>query len=263
MKLGFIGAGNMGYAMLKGCTSVFGNNLVYTDVNKNRLEEIKEELGLEYALTNQDVINRCDMIVLAIKPQFMAEVLFDLSIDSTKIIITIAPGLSIDHVSALISGNPRIVRAMPNTPALVGAGMSAIAFSMDAYTTEERKIVFSVFESFGKAIELPENLMDAVVPVSGSSPAYVYMFIEALADGAVLQGISRDKAYELAAQSVLGAAKMVLDTKIHPGVLKDQVCSPGGTTIEAVRVLEKSGFRSAVIEAMDACYQKTLKFKNK
>lgn len=263
MKLGFIGAGNMGYAMLKGCMSLFGKDMTYTDVNTKRLEEIKNELGIEYVSTNQDVINSCEIIVLAIKPQFMSEVLLNLEIDSTKTIITIAPGVSIDHVNAMISGSPKIVRAMPNTPALIGEGMSAISFSKDAYTMEERKTIFDIFESFGKAIELSENLMDAVVPVSGSSPAYVYMFIEALADGAVLQGISRDKAYELAAQSVMGAAKMVLETKMHPGVLKDNVCSPGGTTIEAVRVLEKRGFRSAVIEAMDACYQKALFFKKK
>lgn len=263
MKLGFIGTGNMGYAMLKGCINIFGDQLVYTDVNKKRLDEVKEELGVDYVLTNQEVVNMSDIIVLAIKPQFMTEVLLELTIDSSKIVITIAPGISIDYVSALISGSPRIVRAMPNTPALVGAGMSAISFSKDAFTTEERCTVFSIFESFGKAIELTENLMDAVVPVSGSSPAYVYMFIEALADGAVLHGISRDKAYEFAAQSVLGAAKMVLETKMHPGLLKDNVCSPGGTTIEAVRVLESRGFRAAVIEAMDACYKKALSFKKK
>lgn len=263
MKLGFIGAGNMGYAMLKGCINVFGKNMTFTDVNTKRLEEIKNELGIDYVVTNQEVVNSCDIIVLAIKPQYMAEVLLNLDIDTSKIIITIAPGISIDHVNAMINGNPKIVRAMPNTPALIGEGMSAVAFSKDAYTMEERKTIFNIFESFGKAMELPENLLDAVVPVSGSSPAYVYMFIEALADGAVLQGISRDKAYELAAQSVMGAAKMVLETKMHPGVLKDNVCSPGGTTIEAVRVLEKRGFRAAVIEAMDACYQKALSFKKK
>ena len=261
MKLGFIGAGNMGYAMLKGCKSVFEDGLVYTDVSLKRLEAVKAELGIDYVTTNQEVVDKSDIIVLAIKPQYMAEVLMDLDIDSSKIVITIAPGITIDHVNALISGEPRIVRAMPNTPALVGEGMSAISFSKDAYTQTERKIIFMLFESFGKALELPENLMDAVVPVSGSSPAYVFMFIEALADGAVLQGISRDKAYELAAQSVLGAAKMVLETKQHPGILKDNVCSPGGTTIEAVRVLEKNGFRSAIIEAMNACYQKALSFK--
>lgn len=263
MKLGFIGAGNMGYAMLKGCTSLFGKDMTYTDVNIKRLEEIKSELGIDYVTTNQEVINLCDIIVLAIKPQFLAEVLLDLSIDASKIVITIAPGVSIEHLNAMINGSPKIVRAMPNTPALIGEGMSAVSFSKDAYTVEERKVVFDIFESFGKAIELTEQLMDAVVPVSGSSPAYVYMFIEALADGAVLHGISRDKAYEFAAQSVLGAAKMVLETKTHPGILKDNVCSPGGTTIEAVRVLEKRGLRSAVIEAMDACYQKALSFKKK
>jgi pyrroline-5-carboxylate reductase len=187
----------------------------------------------------------------------------DMTIPSDKIIISIAPGMTIEFVNAFINGSPKIVRAMPNTPALIGEGMSSVSFGDYDFSDDEKKIIMSLFSSFGKARELPEKLMDAVVPLSGSSPAYVYMFIEAMADAAVVQGMPRQTAYEMAAQSVLGAAKMVLETKEHPGVLKDQVCSPGGTTIAAVRSLEENGFRSAVIEAMMTCYDKTLSFKKK
>lgn len=263
MKVGFIGAGNMGYAMLKGALTVFEDTIVYTDVNKERLEEVKVKLGLDYVDTNQEVVDQSDIIVLAIKPQYMSEVLIKLIIDSPKILISIAPGVTIEHVNALIGGNPKIVRAMPNTPALVGEGMSGICFGDMNFTQEDKDEVLKLFNSFGKSVVLPENLMDVVVPVSGSSPAYVFMFIEAMADAGVLKGLSRDMAYKMAAQSVLGAAKMVLETGDHPGVLKDAVCSPGGTTIEAVRILEQKGLRSSVIEAMDACYEKSQVFKKK
>jgi len=261
MNLGFIGVGNMGFAMLKGGLKVFGDSINYTDLNQERLAYVKEETGLDYTLSNQEVVNQSDIIVLAVKPQYMAEVLMPLHIDLPKIIISIAPGLSIDFVNAHVSGSPKIVRAMPNTPALVGAGMSAVAFGPMDFTEKEKETVMTLFNSFGKTLLVPEKLIDATVPVSGSSPAYVYMIIEAMADGAVLNGISRQDAYQLAAQTVFGAAKMVLDTGIHPGQLKDAVCSPGGTTIEAVKVLEERGLRSSIIEAMDACYHKSQQMK--
>jgi pyrroline-5-carboxylate reductase len=263
MKIGFIGAGNMGYAMIKGAQTIFQNAIVYTDVSNERCEYVKAKTGIEYLESNQDVIDHSDIIVLAIKPQYYTSVLMDITISSDKIIISIAPGMTIEFVNAFINGNPKIVRAMPNTPALIGEGMSSVSFGDYVFSDEEKKIIMDLFSSFGKAAELPEKLMDAVVPLSGSSPAYVYMFIEAMADAAVVQGMPRETAYEMAAQSVLGAAKMVLETKEHPGILKDQVCSPGGTTIAAVRSLEENGFRSAVIEAMMTCYDKTLSFKKK
>jgi len=263
MKVGFIGVGNMGYAMLKGALTVFNDTMVYTDINKKRLEEVKVKLGIDYVLTNQEVVNQSDIIVLAIKPQYMSEVLIKLQIDTPKILISIAPGITIEHVNALLGGNPKIVRAMPNTPALVGEGMSGICFGDMNFSEKDKEEVIKLFDSFGKSVVLPENLMDVVVPISGSSPAYVFMFIEAMADAGVLKGLSRDIAYKMAAQSVLGAAKMVLETGKHPAILKDAVCSPGGTTIEAVRVLEEKGLRSSVIEAMNACYEKSQTFKQK
>jgi pyrroline-5-carboxylate reductase len=264
--LGFIGAGNMGFAMMQGALTSFSREgIVYTDKNLERLEYIKKTTNLEYVKSNKACVLKSDIVVLGIKPQYLEEVLCDIKDDDLnyKIFITVAPGISIAYIKGHLGQNVKVVRAMPNTPALVAEGMSAICFSEDEFLQEERDIIIQFFESFGKTALLTEAQLDMVVPVSGSSPAYVYMFIEAMADAAVSYGLPRDVAYTLAAQSVYGSAKMVLETKEHPGVLKDAVCSPGGTTIAAVKVLEKAGFRSAVMEAMDACYDKTLSFKNK
>lgn len=262
--LGFIGAGNMGYAMLKGASSVFGaTELTYTDVNVERLKEIEAETKIKYAENNIALVEQCQYIVLAVKPQFLSAVIEEIRgiITKEKVVIAIAPGIAIDYYKKELGSEIKVVRAMPNTPALVNEGMSGICFSEDHFSQEEKKVVFDFFDSFGKYEVVSENLMDAVVCVSGSSPAYVYMFIEALADSAVKYGIPRDKAYTFAAQTVLGSAKMVLETKEHPGKLKDQVCSPGGTTIAAVSALEECGFRNAIIKAADQCYEKSVSFK--
>lgn len=261
MKIGFIGTGNMGFAMLKGASKAFDEPIIYTDINEERLEFVKKETGFDYTLSNQEVIDKSDIIVLAVKPQYLSKVVMPLTIDAPKIIISISPGLTIDYINAHVSGSPKIVRAMPNTPALVGEGMSAVTFGEAFFDNDEKDAVLKLFNSFGKSVVLPESLIDASVPVSGSSPAYVYMFIEAMADAGVLNGLSRKDSYDMAAQAVLGAAKMVLETGQHPGTLKDAVCSPGGTTIEAVKILEEKGFRSAVIDAMDGCYRKSQKMK--
>lgn len=262
--LGFIGTGNMGYAMLKGASKVFSKEeLVYTDINLSRLEEVKKDTQISYVTDNTTLISQVKYIVLAVKPQYLDGVLEEIKgkVSTEQIIIAIAPGIAISHYKEILGEKIKVVRAMPNTPALVNEGMSGICFSEDVFAEEEKEVVYRFFDSFGKYEVVGENLMDAVVCASGSSPAYVYMFIEALADSAVKYGIPRDKAYTFAAQTVLGSAKMVLETKEHPGVLKDQVCSPAGTTIAAVSVLEESGFRSAVIKAADACYEKSVSFK--
>ncbi len=259
-NFGLIGVGNMGYAMLKGAVSTFASDqIVYTDISRKRLEMVKVKIGLNFCLTNVEVVKKAKYIVLAIKPQYIGQVLEEIKDELTTdhIIISVSPGLTIDSFKQQIGNEMRVVRAMPNTPALVGEGMSVICFSIDTFLDCEKKDVINFFESFGDVLELKEALMDAVVPVSGSSPAYVYMFIEAMADAGVRLGLLRADAYHLAAKTVLGAACMVLDTGEHPAVLKDQVCSPGGTTIEAVAELEKNGFRSAVMEAMQACYDKS------
>lgn len=264
--LGFIGTGNMGYAMLKGASHAFGKeNLTYTDINTLRLNEIKEETGISYVKTNKNIVEECKYIVLAIKPQYLEPVLYEIKdeLNIEKVIIAIAPGIDIAYYKSILGNDVKIVRAMPNTPALVNEGMSGICFSEDDYLEEEKNVIFDFFSSFGKYEIVEEKLMNAVVCASGSSPAYVYMFIEALADSVVKYGIPRDKAYTLAAQTVLGAAQMVLETGEHPGKLKDQVCSPGGTTIAAVSALEECGFRNAIIKAADKCYEKAIGFDKK
>lgn len=259
-KIGFIGAGNMGLAMIKGAKTLFGDQISYTDAYVPRLEEVKALTGLPYVTDNQACVEQSDVIVLAVKPQFYNEVLTNIQANASQIFISIAPGITIQSVKDKLGSNIRVVRAMPNTPAAIGEGMSGICFSEDAFSAEERQLVIDFFNSFGKTVVVRENQMDMIVPVSGSAPAYVFIMIEAMADAAVLTGLPRKEAYELAAQTVMGAAKMVLESGKHPGQLKDEVCSPGGTTIEAVRVLEARGFRSAIIEAMDACYMKAKSF---
>ncbi len=262
--IGFIGAGNMGYPMLCGAIKAFGTEqVIYTDANKDRCEFVKQETRIDYVDNNISIANACKYIVLAIKPQYYNAVFHDISEYITKehIVISIAPGISTEDVKRELGEQVRVVRAMPNTPAMVNEGMSGVCFSQDIYDEDEKIVIDSLFTSFGKYEIFEERLMNAVVCANGSSPAYVYMFIEALADSVVKYGIPRDKAYTLVAQTVLGAAKMVLETKEHPGKLKDQVCSPGGTTIAAVAALEEFGFRNAVIKATDACYEKATTFQ--
>jgi pyrroline-5-carboxylate reductase len=263
--IGFIGSGNMGYAMMTGMIkSGMKERIVFTDKNLDRRLFVVKELEIRPYNTNQEIAEASKYIVLAVKPQFIKEAIDDIKefVTDQHIIISIAP-VAISSLKDLFGKQVRVVRVMPNTPALVGEGMSAISFSDNVFTDEEKNTVTSIFSSFGEFEVMEEKYMSAVTAVSGSSPAYVYMFIEAMADAAVKYGMPRKTAYKFAAQAVLGSAKMVLQTGEHPGVLKDNVCSPGGTTIEAVSVLEKQGFRSAVIEAMDACYNKTNLLSNK
>ena len=199
-----------------------------------------------------------DYVVLAVKPQYYDAVLSDIkdTVTKEKIIISIAPSVTIQDLKEKLGQDRRIVRAMPNTPALVGMGVTGVCSEAERFSEEERDTIRQFFESFGSMELVEERLMNAVVCVSGSSPAYVYMFIEALADSAVKYGLPRDTAYRMAARTVMGSAEMVLETGEHPGKLKDMVCSPGGTTIAAMSALEECGLRNAVIKAADACFKK-------
>ncbi|MEG0771728.1 pyrroline-5-carboxylate reductase [Clostridium sp.] len=260
-KIGFIGAGNMGKAMIGGIVKsnlIPASNVIAYAPNANKLNILKNEFNIEIGSSAKHVARTTDIIVIAVKPNIYDEVIEDIKEDLTndKIIVTIAAGKSIQNIENILGESFKIVRTMPNTPALVNEGMSSLCANA-MVTNEELEEVKKIFESFGKAEILPEYLIESVIGVSGSSPAYVFMFIEAMADGAVLGGMPRDKAYKFAAQAVLGAAKMVLETGKNPGELKDMVCSPGGTTIEAVRTLEEKGLRSAVIEAMVNCMEKS------
>lgn len=263
-KIGFIGMGNMGYAMLKGALSLYDKaDVIFSDANQKRVRQVYEETGVCFADSNAECANRAQMLVLAVKPQFYPVVLKNIKniVTSKHIIISIAPGYSISDLSEALGYDRRIVRAMPNTPALIGEGMTGVCYDPNLFTETEREEIKAFFSSFGKMELIPERLINAVVCASGSSPAYVYMFIEALADSAVKYGLPRDAAYRMAAQAVQGSARMVLETGKHPGELKDMVCSPGGTTIAGVSALEEYGFRSAVIKASDQCYEKCSKLK--
>ena len=260
MKIGFIGCGNMATAILKGILKsgeVAAADIIASAKSDKTREKIEKELGIQKADTNAQVVDFADVVFLAVKPQFLEGVLDEIkaSVKEGQIFISIAPGKTLEWLADHLGKDTKIIRTMPNTPAMVKEGMMGMCKN-ELVTDEELQQVKEICESFGKAEVVPESLIDVVVGVSGSSPAYVFMFIEAMADAAVADGMPRAQAYKFAAQSVLGSARMVLETGRHPGELKDMVCSPGGTTIEAVRVLEEKGMRSAVIEASKACVKK-------
>nr|WP_246629234.1 pyrroline-5-carboxylate reductase [Mesobacillus maritimus] len=260
-KIGFIGCGNMAKAMIGGLVTsgnVRVENMYVSNRSLPKLEEVKRQYEIQVTQDNTEVARQCEIIFLAVKPYQYASVIEEIKefVDHNAIIIMIAAGQTIDQNEQRFGRRMKMVRTMPNTPVLVGEGMTGVCIN-DLITDEDKLELETIFECFGKVEFIEEHLMDAVSGVSGASPAYAYMFIEALADGAVLQGMPRKQAYTFAAQALLGAAKMVLETDLHPGELKDQVCSPGGATIEAVASLEKSGFRSSVIQALHACVEKS------
>lgn len=259
MKVGFVGCGNMAQAMIKGITAsgkISSQEIMASSKTGKTSEKMRQELNILVG-TNREVAEFADVLFLAVKPHQYADVIAEIRdlINREKTVVTIAPGKTIDWLQEKFGKNVKIVRTMPNTPALVKEAMLGLCCSREVSETEMNEIC-NLCSTFGKTEIIPEKLIDVVVGVSGSSPAYVFMFIEAMADAAVADGMPRKQAYKFAAQAVLGSAKMVLETEMHPGELKDMVCSPGGTTIEAVRVLEEKGFRSAVIEAQRACVKK-------
>jgi pyrroline-5-carboxylate reductase len=266
-KIGFIGCGKMGQAILTGLLSkrnIEKNLILVSAKTETTLIKVKELFGVQTTTNNKDIGRWADIIVIAVKPDLHKEVIEEIRtvISSNTIVVTIAAGITLQFLEQTFGRPVKGVRAMPNTPSLVGEGMTALCFH-DLVLNDERERVSHIFESLGQVEVFAESLMDSVPAISGSSPAYVYMMIEALADGAVKQGIARDKAYRMAAQAVLGAAKMVLETNLHPGVLKDQVCTPGGATIEAVAALEETGFRASILSAMESCTEKVIKLTAK
>ena len=261
MKLGFIGTGNMASAIMGGIIKnqlILADEIIGADVFESSREKVKEQFGIHVTADNNEVVSEAEVIILSVKPQFYEDVICEIrdSVRVDQIVITIAPGKTLAWLGEKFGKEVKLVRTMPNTPALVGAGMTAMCPN-EFMTEEETSYVRTLLESFGRVEIVPERLMDTVVSTSGSSPAYVFMMIEAMADAAVSGGMPRMQAYQFAAQAVMGSAKMVLETGKHPGELKDMVCSPGGTTIEAVRALEECGFRSAIIEAMKVCEEKS------
>ncbi|WHZ04370.1 pyrroline-5-carboxylate reductase [Neobacillus sp. YX16] len=259
-KIGFIGAGKMAQAMIEGIlktNQVAKEDIIASAISDTTINKIQTTYRIAVTNNNKEVAMFSDILFLAIKPDLHTKIIEEIKsvISQDVIIITIAAGVALADIERDFGFKIKTVRTMPNTPSLVGEGMSAICPN-DSISENEILEVERIFHTFSKTERMDEKLMDAIPAISGSSPAYVYMFIEALADGGVLQGIPRDKAYRLAAQAVLGAAKMVLETGSHPGVLKDNVCTPGGATIEAVSTLEKKQFRGSVLAAMESCTKK-------
>lgn len=258
-KFGIIGVGNMGEAILRGMIKgnvLAAEKICIYDPNASKCAAFRKELGVTTVKSISDLAAMCDMLLIAVKPDVCGAVIEKNRNDFVeKAIVSIVTGWSGEKLRKYLSNTTRILRVMPNTPAMVGEGMTVFEQS-DTLREDERVFAEKLFSAIGRVSSIKPGLLNAVIGVSGSGPAYVYMFIEAMADGGVRAGLPRSKAYELAAQTVLGSAKMVLETGQHPGKLKDAVCSPAGTTIDAVASLEKNGLRNAVIEAVAACIDK-------
>ena len=266
-KIGFIGSGNMGSAIIGGIISsglVKPSDIYVADANRDALEKVCEKTGTNACGGNIEAAEKADILFLSVKPHIYPAVISEIrdSVGEDLLIVSIAAGQTIENIEKLFAKDIRLVRTMPNTPALVGAGMSLICPNSKA-TDEDAEEVVRIFSSFGRAIRVEENLIDTAGALSGCGPAFTYMYIEALADAVVEYGVQRDMAYEIASQMVLGSAKMVRDTGIHPGKLKDNVCSPGGTTIKGVVALEHTGFRSAVISAVEESIEKSFEMSGK
>ena len=253
--VGFVGAGNMGEALIKGlvvANVVPAKSIYSADVRGERLTELAKQFGIQAAADNSDLVSRCDVVILAVKPQIMEPVLREIApaVTRQKLLISIAAGVSTAKIRAMLNRDARLIRVMPNTPALVLEGVTAIAKGQhlepgDLDTARE------IFKAVGRVVILDEDLMDAVTGLSGSGPAYVAVVIESLADGGVRMGLDRITAMTLATQTVLGAAKLLLETGLHPGALKDMVSSPGGTSIAGVAALEEGGIRTTFIKAVE------------
>ncbi len=256
MKYGFIGCGNMGGAIANALSKSTNSILISDPSEKAAL--VAEKFGC-YQGSNFEAVQKCEYIFLAVKPQVLESVLTpltDLLSVHQPVVVTMAAGVQISKIEQMIGTRLPIIRIMPNTPVSIGCG--TILYCHNELVTDEMLNVFLLdMQPCGMLDRIPESLIDAASALSGCGPAYVYMFIDALADGAVACGVPRDKALSYAANTLLGAAKMVQQTDQHPGQLKDAVCSPGGSTIMGVKVLEEQNFRGAVIDCIHAAYQKT------
>jgi len=260
-KVGFVGAGNMGEALIKGLTeaNLVPPEAIYaTDVRLERMRELDRQYGIQVASNNAELVRHADVVILAVKPQIIDPVLREIAAAVTrrKLVISIAAGVSIAKLRAGLGKEARLIRVMPNTPALVLEGVTAIAKG-DGLEPGDLDIAGEIFSAVGRVVVLDEELMDAVTGLSGSGPAYVAVVIESLADGGVKMGLDRITAMTLATQTVLGAAKLLLETGLHPGALKDMVSSPGGTSIAGISALEEGGIRTTFIKAVERATQRS------
>ncbi len=259
--IGFIGCGNIAQAIIGSVikSEVFSvDNIIASAPSLSSREEVEKKYGIQTTEDNKEVASKSDYLVLAIKSFVYDAVLKEIKdyIREDAIIISIGAGITSNYLMENLNEGTKFIRAMPNTPILVGEGMTAFSTNK-TISKEDLDRILGIFNSTGKTEVIDESLMNGFTSLSGSSPAYIFMLIEAMADAGVIEGIPRAKAYTMAAQAVLGSAKMVLETGLHPGELKDNVCSPAGTTIEAVASLEKNGFRAAIMEAIKVCADKS------
>ncbi len=266
IRWGFIGAGKMATALVHGMLRAGianADSISASDPLAAARIALGAETGIAVFESNHDVVKQSEVLVLAVKPQSMSQVLAELRpvVTSEHLVVSIAAGITIASITHGLFPDSRVVRVMPNTPALVGEGVSAFALGR-AVRPEDGALVERFLGSVGKTVCVAESLLDAVTGLSGSGPAFVYLMIEALSDGGVRAGLPREVASLLAAQTVLGAAKMVLETGLHPGVLKDQVASPGGTTIAGLHALEQGGVRGSLIEAVVAATRRSAELAN-
>ena len=253
--LGFLGAGNMAGALIKGLLhagAVEGRQIVASDVKPERLKQLEAAHGIRTTMDNHALVREVDVLVLAVKPQVVDKVLtaIGMGVKEGTVVVSVAAGVPIAAIEARLPAGARVVRSMPNTPAIALAGATAIAAGTHA-TEEDMRIARALFEAVGRVVTLDESQLDAVTGLSGSGPAYVMLMIEALADGGVKVGLHRDTALLLAAQTVYGSAKLLLETGEHPGRLKDMVTSPGGTAIAGLHTLESGGLRRTLIDAVE------------
>jgi pyrroline-5-carboxylate reductase len=261
-KIGFVGTGNMAEAMMKGLIKAGAarpDAIMASDVREDRLNAIKGALDISTSSKNLDVVDHADIIVLAVKPQIMEMVLKELSphLDMSKLLISIAAGISLTTIESHLNRDLRLIRAMPNIAALVQESATAVCPGRHA-SPEDLKLARALFDAVGKTVTIEEVLMDAITGLSGSGPAYIFLIIDAMADAGVKVGLSRDVALTLSAQTVLGAAKLLIETGEHPGRLKDRVTSPGGTAIAGLHTLEQGGLRTTLINAIEVATHRSI-----
>ena len=253
--IGFIGAGNMAEALIRGLVRgnhVSPDRIAASGPRQERLDELRTAYGIDTTTHNREVAQRCGLIVLSVKPQIMDKVLREIGdqLKSGTLVVSIAAGVDTETIEEAVAEGVRVIRAMPNTPALVGAGATAVSPGKHA-SAADLATARAMFDAVGITVELEESHLDAVTGLSGSGPAYIFLILEALADAGVKVGLSRRNAQRLAAQTVMGSAKMLLDTDEHPGKLKDMVTSPGGTAIAGLHTLEQGGLRTTLINAVE------------
>jgi len=260
-QVGFVGAGNMGEALIKGLLKgrlCRADQIICSDIRPERQKAMRETYGVKTTSNNSDVVKRSDIIVLAVKPQILKQVVGEIAkyFEPSKLVISIAAGVAMEAIESCAKQELKLIRVMPNICVSVGEGISAIASGKHA-TKEDRMVAKAIFDSAGRSIFVEEDLLDAVTGLSGSGPAYIFLIIDALADAGVKVGLSRSDALLLASQTVLGSAKMLIETGEHPGRLKDSVTSPGGTAIAGLHTLEEGGLRTTLINAVEVATQRS------